>query len=193
MSAEPWQRAEVPGPIKATPVRDAKSLAATILRHRKPLIVVGGQLRSVEGVDMVSYVMELARLIDAHVVVTDTLIREFHEKGFKEAVYMPALEVAHKLRDPEWMGVDGRTKYDLAIFVGFNYYYGWVIMSGLKHYAYKDLRTLSLDPYYHPNATWSVATMPHGMWLKLLESLLGFLKEQKEQKQNTDPGNIDGQ
>ena len=67
---------------------------------------------------------------------------------------MPAVDIANRLTDPGWKGLDGRDNYDLAIFVGLPYSMEWTILSGLKHFA-PALKTMTLDCVYQPNASWS--------------------------------------
>ncbi len=171
MSVEPWQKAEIAGPIKAVPIKDPKALATIIKKYKKPIIIVGHLISKVEGMDLVEYIIDLAKTIDADVVVTNTLIRKFHERGFKRATYMPALEIIDRLRDPLWRGIHGDGNYDLAIFIGFQYYYEWLLLSSLKHFAYERLDTISLGPYFQPNAKWTVPTLPLNTWYKYLTDL----------------------
>jgi acetyl-CoA decarbonylase/synthase complex subunit epsilon len=51
-----------------------------------------------------------------------------------------------------------KEQYDLALFVGFPYYMEWTILSGLKHFA-PNLKTITLDNYYQPHASWSFPNM----------------------------------
>jgi acetyl-CoA decarbonylase/synthase complex subunit epsilon len=67
---------------------------------------------------------------------------------------MPAMDIGNRLTDPDWKGLDGNGNYDLAIFVGLPYYMEWTILSGLKHFA-PQLKTMTLDCVYQPNASWS--------------------------------------
>ncbi len=175
---EPWQRAEVPGPIKAFLVSEPKKLAILMRASKRPLIVVGNRVSKFEegGKNLVNYLVELAQLINAHIVVTGRLIRRFREKGYKDIYLMPAMELLDRLSDPSWRGFDDKGKYDLAIFIGFHYYYEWLMLSGLKHFAYKWLKTMTLDPYFQPNATWSPPNMRLNEWYKFLEELVNNLR-----------------
>jgi len=179
MSAEPWQRAEIPGPLKAMPIRTPEDLISKIKKFKRPIIIVGHFVEklSLDDVNMVDVIIELAKAIDAPIVVTSTLINKFREKGYENVHYMPAMEIADRLRDPDWEGLDGNGRYDLAIFIGFQYYYEWLMLSGLKHFAYTHLKTLSLDPQYQPHATWSLLTMPDKMWNKFILTLTESLKK----------------
>jgi len=169
---ESWQKAEIPGPIKAFLFEDPKKLAVLIKRAKRPLFIVGYKATKIsEEFNVIKYIIELARKIEAHIVVTGSLIREFENKGYSHIYLMPAMEVMDRLKDPNWPGFDGRGNYDLAIFIGFPYYYEWLMLNGLKHFAYRHLRTISLDPYYQPNATFSLPNMKIKEWVKFLDSL----------------------
>ena len=87
---------------------------------------------------------------------------------------MPIVDIANRLKDPDWMGLDGKGRYDLALFIGFPYYLMWLILSGLKHFS--DLNTVSIDKYYQPHAAWSFPNLSVKAWnenLKLILSELG--------------------
>ena len=173
IGGESWQKAEIPGPIKAFLIDDPKRLAILIKRAKRPLIIVGYKTAKMGRgeFNLVDYILDLAKRIKAHIVVTGSLIKEFDAKGYEHVYLMPAMEVTDRLRDPGWNGFDGGGNYDLAIFLGFPYYYEWVMLNGLKHFAYKHLRTISLDPYYQPNATFSPPNMSFKEWVKYLDSL----------------------
>ncbi len=169
---ESWQKAEVPGPIKAFLIDDPKRLAILIKRAKRPLIIAGYRIaKMTDKLDLVRYLIDLAERINAHVVVTGSLIKEFEKRGYRYLYLMPAMEVVDRLMDSEWPGFDGKGNYDLVIFIGFPYYYEWLMLNGLKHFAYRHLRTISLDPYYQPNATFSLPNMKIGEWVKFLDSL----------------------
>ncbi|OYT30144.1 MAG: CO dehydrogenase/acetyl-CoA synthase complex subunit epsilon [Thermofilum sp. ex4484_82] len=173
MRVDSWQKAEIPGPIKAFPISDSKKLALLIKRAKKTLIVVGYRSLKLaqDKIDMTSYVIDLASKLNAHIAVTNTLIKEFSKKGYENTYLIPAMELADRLRDPEWKGFDGKGNYDMVVFIGFPYYYEWLILNGLKHFAYKHLKTVSLDPYYQPNATFSLPNLSLEKWIEFLKSL----------------------
>jgi len=87
-------------------------------------------------------------------------------------VVMPAVDIGNRLADPNWQGVDGKGPHDLAIFIGLPYQMTWTILSGLKHFA-PNLKTISLDNVYHPNARWSFSNISIKNWVMNLESILG--------------------
>ena len=98
-------------------------------------------------------------------------MKEFVERGFQPEGWMPVVDIANRLRDPEWRGLDSKGQYDLALFVGIQYYMVWVILSGLKHFSSR-LKTISLDRFYQPHASWSFPNISPDEWkenLKMIE------------------------
>ena len=68
----------------------------------------------------------------------------------------------------------GKTPYDLAIFVGLPYYMEWTILSGLKHFA-PQLKTMTLDCVYQPNASWSFPNSTIKDWVVNLKGIVDGL------------------
>ncbi|MEM3626634.1 MAG: CO dehydrogenase/acetyl-CoA synthase complex subunit epsilon [Candidatus Bathyarchaeia archaeon] len=158
--AEPWQTAEIPGPKKASVVTKPEVVAAMIKRAKRPLLIVGHKAAEteLEGKKLIDYMIELAEKADIQVVATAHMINEFLSRGYQPAGWMPAVDIGNRLTDPDWMGLDGRGPYDLALFVGLPYYMEWTILSGLKHFA-PNLKTITLDNFYQPHASWSFSNI----------------------------------
>jgi len=89
---------------------------------------------------------------------------------------MPAMDIANRLRDPKWKGFDGKGQYDVALFVGLPYYMTWLILSGLKHFS-SNLKTISLDRFYQPHASWSFPNISVEEWRKNLDTIENKLKK----------------
>jgi acetyl-CoA decarbonylase/synthase complex subunit epsilon len=83
---------------------------------------------------------------------------------------MPAVDIANRLVDPAWKGLDGHGQYDLAIFTGIPYYLEWLLLSGLKHFA-PSLKTISMDRFYHPQASWSFGNVSLKDWNSYLQTI----------------------
>ncbi len=174
MKAESWQIAEIPGPTKAVILDRPNAIAQIIKRHRT-VIAIGSEIfRMKEDTDHIALLLELSRLTGAHVAVTGATLRRFSEMGYENVYPISAFELADRLEDPEWPGFDGAGNYSLLVTVGFKYYYGWLILSGLKHYS--EIKTLSLDPYYQPHASYSLMSMPLDRWESFLKSMIESLK-----------------
>ncbi len=174
MRAESWQIAEIPGPAKAVIIERPKAIAQIIKRHRTVMVIGSEIFRMKEGTTHIELLLELSRLTGAHVAVTGATLRRFREMGYENLYAISAFELANRLEDPEWPGFDGSGNYSLLAMAGFKYYYGWLILSGLKHYS--EIKTLSLDPYYQPHASYSLSSMALDKWESLLKSMVESLK-----------------
>jgi len=170
---EPWQTAEIPGPKKAHVITKPAVVGAMVKRAKRPIFIVGHKAVEVElgGEKAIDLVIHLAKDMEIPVVATAHTVGEFIKRGFHPVAWMPAMDIGNRLKDPEWKGVDGQGHYDLAIFMGIPYYMEWLILSGLKHFAYKHLTTISLDRFYQPHATWSFPNMKIEEWTKSFEDI----------------------
>jgi len=171
--AEPWQTAEIPGPKKALVIAKAEVVAAMIKRAKHPILIVGHKAAEIdlEGKKLIDYMIDLSKKASIPVVATAHVVSEFSKRSFKPAGFMPAVDIGNRLRDSEWMGIDGKGSHDLALFVGLPYYMEWTILSGLKHFA-PNLATITLDNYYHPHANWSFANISTKEWIENLKVII---------------------
>jgi len=173
---ESWQTAEIPGPKKASLIIKPDIADAIIHRAKHPIMIVGHGIveYDVEGLKLIDYLIELATKAHIPVVVTASTNREFLGRGYTPAALMPAVDIGNRLTDPKWKGFDGKDSYDLAIFVGLPYYMEWTILSGLKHFA-PNLKTMTLDCVYHPNASWSFPNSTIKDWVVNLKGIVDGL------------------
>jgi len=176
LASAPWQFGNVPGPRTATPI-DGKVAGRLIKVAKKPLIVVGAEAMRTsvgEGKTLIDYVIELAKLMKAPVVATSNTLKAFLERNFQPAAVMGSIEVTDRLQDPSW-SVDGSNQpHDLIIYIGITYQLESQLLSTLKNFA-THLRTLTLDRYYHPNATFSFPNLPEDKWVENLNMVLKVL------------------
>jgi acetyl-CoA decarbonylase/synthase complex subunit epsilon len=172
-TAEPWQTAEVAGPRKAMVITKPEVVAAMIKQAKRPILVVGYKAAEIKLKDkkLIDYMIELAEKANVPVVATAHIAGEFVKRGHKPAGWMPAVDIGNRLADPDWNGLDGRGSYDLALFVGLPYYLEWTILSGLKNFA-PDLKTLTLDNGYQPNASWSFSNTDVKNWAENLTLII---------------------
>jgi acetyl-CoA decarbonylase/synthase complex subunit epsilon len=177
--AEPWQTAEIPGPAKALVITKPAVVVAMIKRAKRPILVVGHKVIDTRlgGSEAIDLVIRLAKAAEIPVVATAHIVGEFIKRDFHPAAWMPAMDIGNRLKDPEWNGIDGEGQYDLALFMGMPYYMEWLILSALKHFAYKYLTTISLDRFYQPHATWSFPNTKTEEWTKNLENVISMLGE----------------
>ena len=55
--------------------------------------------------------------------------------------------------------------------MGLPYYMQFVILSGLKHFS-TDLKTITLDRFYNPHATWSFPNISVEDWNKSFKIMI---------------------
>lgn len=175
--AEPWQTAEIPGPKKALVISKPEIVAAMVKRAKRPIMVVGHEAAETSlGEEMlIDYLIRLAKTAGVPVVATAHVVKAFLERGFQPSAWMPAVDIVNRLGDPDWEGLDGEGPYDLALFTGIQYYMQWVLLSGLKHFSPK-LKTITLDRFYQPHASWSFPNISLEEWKKNLSIIERKLK-----------------
>ena len=174
------QIAEIPGPQKALIIQSAESLAAMVKRASRPLFVFGSESQKIttnDG-DLIDTAIELSENPKNTIVTTGHTIAEFRRRKVGKVYSMQLMNLGDRLRDPDWGGFDGRGVYDLVVFVGFTYYLEWLVLSGLKNFA-RELKTISLDRTYQPNADWSMGLMTEKEWKDTLEKIVSMLVEVK--------------
>jgi len=156
MSCEPWQCAEISATKKANPITKPEVAVAMIKRAQHPILVVGSNAtdRWMEGKQLIDYLIDFAKASKVPVVATAHMVGEFLKRGYEPAGFMSAMDIGNRLVDPEWPGIDGKGRPDLALFVALPYYMEGLILSGLMHFA-PELKTMTLDNMYHPHASWS--------------------------------------
>jgi acetyl-CoA decarbonylase/synthase complex subunit epsilon len=173
VKAEPWQTAEIAGPQKANVIPKAEVAAAMIKRAKRPIIVIG-YLSTKTDKDtgkMIEYAIRLNKATGIPVVATAHTVKEFVKQGFTQAIQMNAMDIGNRLKDQTWKGLDGKGQYDLALFMGWPYYMEFVILSGLKHFS-KTLKTISLNRYYNPHASWSFPNLKVEEWNQSFETII---------------------
>lgn len=174
--AEPWQKAEIAGPEKALPIRKPEVVVGLVKKSERPLLVVGHHAVEdySEEVKMIDYAVKLGKNAGIPVVATGHIIRDFINRDFPSASHMSAMDIGNRLKDPEWQGLDGEGGYDVALFMGLPYYMQFVLLSGLKHFA-TNIKTICLDRFYNPHASWSFPNLSIEDWNKNLEVIVNKL------------------
>jgi len=174
--AEPWQTAEIAGPKKALLIMKPEVVVAMIKRAKRPILIVGHlATETVSNTSkMIDYAIRLNKTTEIPIVATAHTIREFVKQGLQPAAHMSAMDIGNRLKDPTWNGLDGKGPYDVALFMGLPYYMEFVILSGLKHFS-TNLKTISLDRYYNPHATWSFPNLKIEEWNQSFEIIINKL------------------
>jgi len=173
------QTAEIAGPKKANIFPSPDVAANLITRAKRPLLVVGSESTEVKTndgdlVDTAIRAMKNERLT---VVATGHMVGEFRRRGADRARSMSIFVLGKHLSDPDWRGFDGLGSYDAVVLAGLPYYMEWLLESGLKNFS--DLRTISLERSYQPNAEWSLGWMPEPDWRETIDKIVTRLEEGK--------------
>jgi len=176
VKAEPWQKAEIAGPKKALLILKPEVVVAMMKRAKRPILIVGHLAAEdySDDMKMIDFAVRMSKTAGIPVVATAHTISEFIKRDFHSAACMTAMDIGNRLTDPEWKGLDGMGSYDLALFMGLPYYMEFVILAGLKSFA-TNLRTISLDRFYDPHATWSFPNLSVQDWNKNFEIILSKL------------------
>jgi len=168
---EPWQKAEVPGPMKALVISKPEAVVAMIKSAKRPLFIVGPESagREIAGEKEIDQLIQIAKAGKIPIVATSRAVIDFTRRNYDPALWMPAVDIANRLRDPKWMGVKGEGQHDLALFAGMQYYVEWLLLSGLKHFG--DVRTVSFGRFYQPHANWSFPNLDEKEWEQNLRAV----------------------
>jgi acetyl-CoA decarbonylase/synthase complex subunit epsilon len=174
----PGQTAEIAGPKKAFTMNNPKIVASMIKRAKNPLLVIGSKSLETETMDgtLIDTAVKISSYTKMPLAVTGHLISEFSNHDTTNLHSVSIMELGNRLRDQRWEGLNGDGGYDLVLFAGIPYYMEWLVLSGLKNFA-PELKTVSLESSYQPNASWSLATMPKEKWKSFLGEVLNLLEE----------------
>jgi acetyl-CoA decarbonylase/synthase complex subunit epsilon len=157
-AATPWYPGNDPGHVKAL-VSNAERMARIISRARRILLVTGPLVAGCKPA------ISVMKAIPSTCLVASPTTRPAisKEKGIEPVAYMNVLEVMDRVRDPDWRGFDGKGRYNLVILLGMDYYYASQMFSLMKHFG-QGVKTMSLDGYYQPNATYSLSNLRGRLW-----------------------------
>ncbi len=173
-AAEPWQTAEIAGPKKAILIKN-EAVVKRIRKANRPILVVGHQATNDYAYSnkMIDYAIQMSQKANIPIVATAHMAKEFIKRDFQPASFLSAMDIGNRLSDQEWKGLDGKGKYDLALFMGIPYYMEFVILAGLKHFT--SLETITLDRYYHPHARRSLPNLSINDWAEGFETMISLL------------------
>jgi acetyl-CoA decarbonylase/synthase complex subunit epsilon len=162
--AIPWQTGNIVGPKNALllpPEHSARVLKAA----KRPLIVVGAHATkpSVGLPDLAEYVLRLARVMKAQVAASPAIQLQFNNSGKTQVFGLGLEDLTNRLKDKQWKGFDGKGAYDYVLLIGGVYYFESQMLATLKHFA-PHIKTVSLDRFYQPNASFSFPSMDVDKW-----------------------------
>lgn len=178
---EPWIRAEMGGTKRALIISKPEVLGALLRKAKRPLIILG--TNSVSGTPetdfLISAIKKLHDTRNIPVISTGHIMGDLIARGFTPSASLGSMEITDRLCDPSWKGLDGKGQYDLVFIAGFSYTLGGLILSGLKQ-GTSGMKIISLDPKYHPHATWSYSNMKTETWKAEMEQFIQILTPEKD-------------
>lgn len=164
----PWQWGFIYGRKTATVIKP-EAAGKLIITAKNPLMIVGAEAArtEIEGKLLIDYAVEIAKLTNIPIIATAHTLNEFLKRGV-DAVSMGITEVFYRLSS----GLRILEKEpDLVAIIGVKYYLLSQLLSSIKHFNPK-IRTLSLDPYYQPNASMSFPNLPLSTYKKYLDIMI---------------------
>ncbi len=175
-TAEPWQKAEIAGPTRALVISKPEVVVAMIKRAKRPILIVGHEAVEIKFGDktLIDYAIQISEKGKIPLVATAHIVGDFIKRRFQPVSALSAVDISNRLTDPEWKGFDGNGQYDLAIYMGMTFYFENILFSYLKHFN-QNLKTISLDRYYHPHASWSFPNLAEKDWAQSLEIIISKL------------------
>jgi acetyl-CoA decarbonylase/synthase complex subunit epsilon len=176
-NAEPWQKAEIPGPTRAQVVVKPEILVTMIEKAKRPMIVIGHEaveIRVGENTPL-DYAIRISEINKIPSVATGHVVIEFIKRNRRPTAFMSAIDIANRLVDSAWKGLDDKGQYDLVMFIGYPYQLGWILFSSIKNFNH-NIQTISLDRYYHPNASFSFPNLSVENWARSLEAVINKLE-----------------
>jgi len=183
MTVVPFHRVNVLTGIKASRIiEDPVQCADLSLKARRPLLILGAKLIewSVDGKLPIEYALDIAKTANIPICATAHVKGKMTELGVKPDSVYDVVEIVNALKDPDWRGVKKEGTQDLVIFLGVRSDLEEQCLSVLKHFAYKHLKTMTLDKYYFPHANYSLPNFrKDAQWREFLEALIANLRKER--------------
>jgi CO dehydrogenase/acetyl-CoA synthase complex epsilon subunit len=172
---DPWQRYEVCGCNRSTVVTKPTVISALLKKATHPLIVVAHNAESPAGAEgnPVEIIIRIADAGKIPVIATPSTAPAFRKRGFTPIETLSIMEIGSRLNDPGWSVCDDHKHPDLVLFIGFPYIMGWLLQSGLKSFAPRGTRFISIDQHYQPHCTLSFPNLKREEWVSHLNSIAG--------------------
>ena len=171
MAIDYWSYGDVPpGPIKASILTDVKAVVDVINSFKNKAMVIGPYIMrfaELTSKDLIDKVVSIALSANAKIVTNSAeLVKYLDSKNIRS--YEIAFPVEF-VRDVPKKGIE------LIMFIGHHYAYEWLILNHFKHFS--NAKTLSLEPYAQPNATWSLPSLPLQIWYRNICSIEEMLRK----------------
>ncbi len=165
--AVPFDTGNIPGPKMARAVMPAVP-GKMLAKAKRPLLIVGSEI---DDKDILARVVVLGRAGIQIASVGDSF-KYLSDKGL-DAHYANMHALASYICDPEWRGLDGKGGYDLVTFFGITYYYASQAISAIKNFS--NIKVVSIDRYYHPNADMSFGNLKKEVFIAALDEVIAQL------------------
>ena len=162
--AVPFETGNIPGPKMAKavlPQVPGKMLA----KAKRPLLIVGSKIHDK---DVLAKAVAIGRA-GIPIAAVGNAYTSLGDKGL-DVHYANMHALASYLCDPDWRGLDGKGGYDLVVFFGITYYYASQAISALKNFS--NIKVISIDKYYHPNADMSFGNLKDDVFLAALDEVI---------------------
>jgi CO dehydrogenase/acetyl-CoA synthase complex epsilon subunit len=160
-----WKPTARTGPKQGVAV-NARTVERIIEEAENPILVAGPKVRH----DSVLFdaASGISKKYGIPIYATGGSIKSFSEKSVS-AEQISLLHLTNLLLDPEWKTKKGNV--DVAVFIGTEYAIANNIFSTLKNWG--DVKTVSVSPYFQPNAAVSFANLNAEVFKEHLEELKG--------------------
>ncbi|MFX1511091.1 MAG: carbon monoxide dehydrogenase beta subunit family protein [Promethearchaeota archaeon] len=154
MSTSPWQIGNVPGPTVA---KSLQSKTFTRLMKKSSVFVIGTKIgdESEEG----EFLRKISKIIASKgipIVASLSSEKLLTEQGVEVKLAMNLPTLTKKLAEEDWDNLGFEA--EIIAISGFHYYYQSQAFSAIRNNS-ETLKTISLDPYFSPNATFSSPTI----------------------------------
>jgi acetyl-CoA decarbonylase/synthase complex subunit epsilon len=116
--------------------------------------------------------------MNAQIAASPTIQSQLRSSGGAQVFGLGIEDLTNRLKDKQWKGFDGKGGYDYIVLIGGVYYFVSQMLATLKHFA-PHVRTVSLDRFYQPNASFSFASMDVEKWREGLDKMVHDLGGQK--------------
>ncbi len=163
-SAVPFDTGNIPGPKMARAVMPAVP-GKMLARAKRPLLIVGSE---VHDTDVLARAVAIGKT-GIQIAAVGNAYTSLRDKGL-DIHYANMHALASYLCDPNWKGLDGKGGYDLVVFFGITYYYASQAISALKNFS--NIKVISIDRYYHPNADMSFGNLKDDVFIAALDEVI---------------------
>ncbi|MDP3104314.1 MAG: CO dehydrogenase/acetyl-CoA synthase complex subunit epsilon [Candidatus Methanoperedens sp.] len=162
--AVPFDTGNIPGPKMAKAVMPAVP-GKMLARAKRPLLIVGSE---VHDKDVLARAVAIGQR-GIQIAAVGNSYTSLGDKGL-DVHYINMHALASYLCDPDWKGLDGKGNYDLVVFFGITYYYASQAISALKNFS--NIKVISIDKYYHPNADMSFGNLKDDIFIAALDEVI---------------------